>query len=139
MRRWLVWTLMLGCNPTSVGRPCVDPGLHDTKAGTQIVAPALECPSRLCLIQPTAPDADISARALCTASCESDDDCDAAPTATCPSGFACAVPLTVGELCCKRLCTCRDGLDAASPRMPASCDPAQDPSAPARCRNVPAI
>jgi hypothetical protein len=40
------------CNPNSIGRPCVNP-TNAAPLGTQVSSPALECPSRLCLIHPS--------------------------------------------------------------------------------------
>src|SRR6476469_9883868 len=42
---------LFACNPNSIGRPCVNPG-GQAVLGTQVSSPALECPSRLCLLQP---------------------------------------------------------------------------------------
>jgi hypothetical protein len=108
-----------GCENKHIGRPC-DLNAHDDggatsgTATTATVNPeALECPSRICLKpgnqqnSPTGP--------LCTAECESDDDCsDGETTGTasdnthCHKGFVCMVPVTIGDLCCRKLCVCRD-------------------------------
>ncbi len=43
----------------------------------------------------------------------------------CAGGYACAVPFEVGALCCRKLCVCKDFIDARGlPPVPASCDPA---------------
>ena len=104
--------LVMGCNPNSVGRPCVDP-VNAAVDGIQISSPALECPSRLCLIEPLDGGA---GRATCTASCQDDSDCAAASNDNCksaegtPLGFACAVVFQTGKLACRKLCICRGDL-----------------------------
>src|SRR3954471_21462161 len=82
------------CNPNSIGRPCVNPG-GQAVLGTQVSSPALECPSRLCLLQP-ASGQDAGFRATCTADCENNGDCDAETKAECKAGFACAVATQAG-------------------------------------------
>jgi hypothetical protein len=99
-----------GCNPNSIGRPCINAN-QNMATGTQIASPALECPSRLCLIQATTtPTAQGNSRNTCTAGCESDGDCDAETTEYCQSGFRCAVATQVGRFCCKKFCVCNDDL-----------------------------
>ncbi len=108
-------SLLVGaCNPNSIGRTCINPN-RDAPVGTQISSPALECPSRLCLIRANATTAANSTdcpggRCTCTASCDSDDDCDAETLASCANGFACAVVAATGPFCCRKLCVCRDDL-----------------------------
>src|SRR5262249_51171133 len=103
------------CNPNSIGRPCVNPENFAVK-GTQVSSPALECPSRLCLIQPSAVNtgqtgiADGGFRATCTASCNTNDDCKPETTDYCKAGFACAVATEVDTFCCRKVCVCRDDL-----------------------------
>ena len=106
----LVCTLILGaaglgffgCNPNSIGRPCVNPS-GQAVLGTQVSSPALECPSRLCLLQPPTGSSK-EARQTCTATCESDGDCDAETKASCKAGFVCAVATQAGPFCCRKLC-----------------------------------
>jgi hypothetical protein len=136
------------CNPNSIGRPCVNPG-GQAVLGTQVSSPALECPSRLCLLQPTdggAQDggAQVSGyRATCTAECENNGDCEAETKAECKNGFVCAVATTTGKFCCRKLCVCHDDLDPtpggnvdSDGRVitPTACDPAQNPNI--TCPNV---
>lgn len=139
---------LFACNPNSIGRPCVNPG-GQAVVGTQVSSPALECPSRLCLLQP--PNASTgntgqgtdggSYRATCTAECQHDSDCDAETKAYCPSGFVCAVATTTGNFCCKKLCICRTDLVEGTnvdpdggTIVPFSCDPKQNPMP--TCPNV---
>lgn len=103
------------CNPNSIGRPCVNP-LGSTVAGTQVSSPALECPSRLCLIQPpnassgSSDATDGGPRATCTATCGDNGDCSPETTAYCNNGFVCAVAVDTGPFCCRKICICRDDL-----------------------------
>jgi len=136
MRAFLLCVLVAGivgagylaCNPNSIGRPCVNPLGSDVR-GTQVSSPALECPSRLCLITPPTGMA-TAARATCTASCESDGDCDPENRDQC-SHFVCAVAATAGPFCCRKVCICRDDLRAGENQdpvdggamLPVSCDP----------------
>jgi hypothetical protein len=121
MRALVLCTLLAGfasvaflaCNPNSIGRPCVNPQGSDVR-GTQISSPALECPSRLCLIQPpnetsTADGGAQVARATCTAFCNTNDDCAPENRGQC-SDFVCAVVKTVGDFCCQKVCVCRGDL-----------------------------
>src|SRR6476646_10455728 len=88
------------CNPNSIGRPCVNP-TGVAPLGTQVSSPALECPSRLCLIHPvtdqTGMASNMNARSTCTAGCEQDSDCDAETQALCQDAkgvqhnYVCAV------------------------------------------------
>jgi hypothetical protein len=111
------------CDPQVIGRPCelgvdVDRDAAVTSSGTTVIinAPALECPSRICLSGGTV-SVPAGTGALCTASCNTDDDCVDGETAgggaasgdpRCKTGFACAWPTTVGPYCCLKMCVCRD-------------------------------
>jgi hypothetical protein len=134
----------LACNPNSIGRACVNP-TNAAPLGTQVSSPALECPSRLCLIQPpnassgasTDADGGTIARSTCTAECETNDDCDAETRAQCHDAngktynYVCAVATQVDpRFCCKKLCICPldlvDGVNKAPDGgiiTPYSCDP----------------
>jgi hypothetical protein len=139
---------ILACNPNSIGRPCVN-AQGSAVGGTQISSPALECPSRLCLIQPpnassgTSGDTDGGARATCTAPCGSDSDCDPETTAFCKAGFVCAVAADTGPFCCRKLCICRDDLIPGKNTdpvdggtvVPFSCTPQGYPQRAQPCRN----
>jgi hypothetical protein len=106
-----------GCHPEHVGRPC-DLGTGDNGYSpgdvVTIASPAVECPSGICL-----GPSDTNTRAIgpvCTASCESNDDCADGEIARagdpsdrrCRGGFACMWPTTVGNFACRKLCVCRD-------------------------------
>ena len=106
----------LACNPNSIGRPCVNPQGSDVR-GTQISSPALECPSRLCLIQPISSSGGAVAdggtaipRATCTATCDSNSDCDSPENTSQCKHFVCAVAATAGPFCCRKMCICKDDL-----------------------------
>lgn len=142
----VVGALFFACNPNSIGRPCVNPLGSDVR-GTQVSSPALECPSRLCLIQPARSDTttDGGARATCTAECSDDGDCSAETTKFCKE-FRCAVATTAGPFCCRKVCVCRDDLVANVNQdpidggviLPVSCDPAtyKGQPLPPQCPNV---
>jgi hypothetical protein len=140
------------CDPSSIGRPCVNPN-DNPPSGTQLSSPALECPSRLCLIQQLdggTPNLGAS-RNTCTAACSSDSDCAAETAELCASGFRCAVATDVGPYCCRKLCVCADDLretfnretPAATPKdpkpqprviTPFACDPERNDAI--TCANV---
>src|SRR2546430_13075598 len=89
---------LFACNPNSIGRPCVNPGGQAVN-GTQVSSPALECPSRLCLLQPANASTGQTGqtqggdggtfRATCTAEGQHDNDCSAEPNMYCKEGLAC--------------------------------------------------
>lgn len=136
---------LFACNPNSIGRPCVNPGGQAVQ-GVQVASPALECPSRLCLIQPnnagsgntsTGDDGGTATQnyhATCTASCETNSDCEAETKEGCKAGFVCAVATQGGPFCCKKLCVCKTDLvegtnvDVDGGIMkPLACDKSADP------------
>jgi len=137
-----------GCNPNSIGRICINPQ-GSAPGGPQVISPALECPSRLCLIEPAnATSTGGVERKTCTAECETNDDCDPETTEHCATGFVCAVPTQVGNFCCKRLCICRDdltegfnvrnqGTETEEIIKPNACDRSAAGSI-VTCKNVPA-
>lgn len=109
---------VLGCGPSQVGRPCEVGTTPVGGSSGQIVtvsSPALECPSRICLL-PGQGDNPQGTGALCTASCASDADCEDAESGRkndpsdrrCENGFACMWPTTVGAFACQKMCVCRD-------------------------------
>jgi hypothetical protein len=129
-----------GCENKAIGRRC------DVRAdsGTgQIVANdmALECPSRICVkpqVDPSVPDP--MTTAYCTAECSKDSDCDGERRDTnnnkdfrCKSGFVCGVGFEVGNLCCKKICLCKDFTPAGGVVDPPSCDKSKGVST---CKNL---
>lgn len=130
----LVGVGFVACNNLAIGRECVNP-TGTAVIATQISSPALECPSRLCMLQPPPanqenPDGgdDSLARRTCTAFCSSDDDCQAETKKSCKEGFVCAVPLTTGSFRCRKMCVCKadlvEGTNSADGGAitPASCE-----------------
>jgi hypothetical protein len=131
------------CDDKHIGRPC-QTGVPPVDAGSSggtfatVTSPALECPSRICLLpgdvngatSPTPGDHD---GAFCTASCSTDDDCSdgeqgskSDPNDTrCKGGFVCGWPTTVGPFCCQKMCICHDFLTvpAGGLQEPAACMP----------------
>lgn len=121
--------LSTACSENPVGRECFI-GLDEGTPTTNIIAsPALECQSRTCLqiaLKPGVvlpPDSEYAP--LCTAECDADEDCDKVPESPCVNGFTCAVPVTVGPFCCKKMCICRDYLIIPEEGLPvpAACEP----------------
>jgi hypothetical protein len=111
----------MGCKSNPVGRECFVEGAQSdagVSALTVVGSPALDCQSRTCLhVASKEPD-------LCTASCDSDSDCDTSPESPCKMGFACMVPVVVGNFCCEKLCVCKDYLlNGTAPPTPEACDP----------------
>lgn len=130
----------VGCEDKHIGRLC-DVGMGAGGAsGTegQFNNQALECPSRICILPPAAGTANPDTGALCSATCESDDDCSDAEVRPnmstdpldkrCRNGFRCRrlLPgLSTNPLACKRLCVCRDFLPSDDDRgigNPAGCN-----------------
>ncbi len=141
----LVGVGLFACNPNSIGRPCVNPG-GQAVTGVQLSSPALECPSRLCLIEPGGASSgnvmgsDAGAfRATCTATCNSDSDCSPETNEYCkdssgkPLGFVCTVASISGPFCCKKVCICKGDLvpgfnedQDGGASLPFACNPALD-------------
>ncbi len=109
---------IVACEENPVGRKCFIGG-SSLANQTIVSSPALECQSRTCL------HLDQNAYDLCTASCESDSDCDPVPESPCKGGFSCQVVSDVGPFCCKKMCVCSDYLQLPDGGLPprASCDP----------------
>jgi hypothetical protein len=132
--------VLAGCEDQHIGRMCFIQRDLGTKSPSVVVNPqALECPSRLCLHHPreggaadTSDSLDGDSLDLCTAECESNDDCEGQTGSTageCKHGFVCDWPVQVpGPLCCKRLCVCKDLIQlpegSSSITMPKVCEPA---------------
>jgi len=129
-----------GCDDKHIGRPC-QIGVPPPDAGSSggafatITSPALECPSRICLL---ANDVNGDATkykegASCTAPCSTDDDCSDAETGSkndmsdfhCKTNFLCTWPTTVGPFACQKLCVCHDFLlvPTGGIQPPAACQP----------------
>lgn len=113
-----------GCADNQIGRICNNPG-PAVSNGVTFVNPAPDCPSRLCMVTPPSisPLAAVDHKQgtgtdlrICTADCNTDDDCASqfANTSRC-SKYVCAVPSVIpGEenFCCKKLCMCNADLTA---------------------------
>jgi hypothetical protein len=133
-----------GCEDKHIGRLCSletadDGGVSGTGANATINAQAVECPSRICLLP--AAEKTTTTAALCTADCQSDDDCADGETANasdksnphCKTGFVCMRPTTVGSFCCRPLCVCRDFVEVpvGGYKLPPVCMPGTS-----TCQNV---
>jgi hypothetical protein len=124
--------LAAGCEDKAVGRPCTlvtDASVGAAQGAFEI--PATDCPSRICTkpaVQPGVSN-ELNTGPYCTVKCSSDNDCNGETrdfTNTndrrCMKGFTCAIPFDQGQLCCQKLCLCRDFFSASvGPAMPAIC------------------
>lgn len=112
-----------GCADNQIGRLCLNPSSPVTN-GVTFVNPAPDCPSRLCMITPKTQQAPTESPhrtgelAVCTAECNTDDDCASSFTGgdnpRCGK-YVCAVASVVpGEenFCCRKLCMCDTDLAA---------------------------
>jgi len=118
------------CEDKHVGRLC-DPGIPNSMGGTSgggmsiatVSSPALECPSRICIVPGGDTGNPRMTGALCTASCSSNDDCADGETGPanndqdkhCENGFVCMWPTTVGDFACQKFCVCRDFVSNNAP------------------------
>lgn len=115
----VLWSLAVsiasaGCTDNPVGRLC-DLGSTPPLVSEVVVASqSLDCVSRTCLRVPpnrelppgsTPPPIESG---LCTAACETDEDCDRVPESPCVTGFTCGIVNRVGPFCCRKLCVCKD-------------------------------
>jgi hypothetical protein len=102
------------CQDNHIGRPCLTNAPADAGASggaiTVVSSPALQCPSRICLLPAAQGSVDVSNEpAFCSAPCSTDDDCsDTDPGTKCQKGFVCTWATTSGPFCCEKLCVCHD-------------------------------
>lgn len=123
------------CEDKGLGRPC-----NAIKDATPLqgayTTMASDCPSRICNkpgVQPGVVPTDVDTGPYCTIPCASDDDCDGETRdgsnkldTRCKRGYVCSMPFDVGELCCQKLCLCRDFVSTSTgPLVPEIC--ANDP------------
>jgi hypothetical protein len=127
-----ILALTCGCCGDDIGKPCdltVDAGPREAVANTI----SLTCESHLCLkpslspkVAPVAPPTGAGCSAECS---QAGTDCggwelrdSTNPSDTrCKRGFICAVPFEVGQLCCRKLCVCKDFLAPNQPLVPVTC------------------
>jgi hypothetical protein len=107
------------CEDEHVGRPCelgTTPMGGSTGQIATLSSPALECPSRICLLPRSDTGNPQGTGPLCTAACETSEDCADGETGPkndpndgrCENGFVCMWPTTVSAFRCQKLCVCRD-------------------------------
>jgi hypothetical protein len=107
------------CEDKHIGRTCelgTAPVGGTSGSVTTVSSPALECPSRICILPGGDTGNPTNTGPLCTATCESNEDCEDGETGPkgsasdrhCENGFVCMWPTTVGNFKCQRLCVCRD-------------------------------
>lgn len=97
-----------------------------------VASPSLDCVTRTCLRVPLGrelPPGSVypgEKVGLCTAECETADDCERVPESPCQTGFTCGVAVTVGPFCCRKFCICKDYVvvpdDGSDPAIPKACD-----------------
>ncbi len=121
-----------GCEDKAIGRPC-DVLTPDAGPAQGVYnSEALECPSRICLkpvVQPGASTFDPPTTAYCSASCSSDSDCDGQTRdrsnprdSRCQTGFSCGIAFVKGNICCQKLCLCKDFLNpSVGDPVPVAC------------------
>jgi hypothetical protein len=104
----LVTLAAAACDQPRVGNPCHIEG--DPASGETVLAsPAPECEARQCLRVQGAADA------LCTAECDTDDDCPAMPDSPCSGPFVCEIPFVTGGAACRKMCLCIDDASRIPP------------------------
>lgn len=103
-----------GCTDNPVGRKCDLGELTPLPTDVVVASQSLDCVSRTCLRYPAQrelPPGSLPLEAnigLCTAECNSADECDRVPESPCILGFTCGVAVTAGPYCCKKFCICKD-------------------------------
>ena len=125
-RRFALFALALAmfglggaCEDKHIGRTCelgTMPMGGTSGSVATVSSPALECPSRICLLPGAETGNTQNTGPLCTATCESNEDCEDGETGPkndsndrhCENGFVCMWPTTVGNFACERFCVCRD-------------------------------
>jgi len=138
----VLFGVIAACGGEPVGRVC-DLGTQTPAASEVVVAsPSLDCVTRTCLRVPLGKELPPGSsfpqgnNGLCTAECESSDDCERVPESPCVGGFACGVAVTVGPFCCRKFCVCKDYIVIPSNGVlatPKACD-ANDPAN--TCQNL---
>jgi hypothetical protein len=112
-----VLALAPACTENHVGQSCdlASGEVQDIQGRIVTIAGEVAaCPSGICIGPADAGAAGTGA--VCSASCESNDDCEDGERANkddpadsrCRNGFVCMWPTTSGRFACRRLCVCRD-------------------------------
>jgi hypothetical protein len=137
----LAWGAVLfttGCEDKTLGRSCdvtVDVGVGQGAWNTK----ATDCPSQICIKPPVQSGVTTDTGAYCTAQCSSDNDCNGQTRdmgnpsdKRCVQGFTCAVVFGQGpgQVCCRKLCLCRDFAAPTGSVPPAACQNSSTPACP---------
>ncbi|MCC6995814.1 MAG: hypothetical protein IT370_14485 [Deltaproteobacteria bacterium] len=125
---------LAGCPDSDVGKACVAGAPTATGGSSIINSQALECNSRICF-RPSSAAGGGTSEDLCTDFCSSSSDCNDGPKDKCKAGFACAVAVTVGPFCCKKMCICKDYLSISDAGIvrPEACNPDKPEN---KCPNI---
>jgi hypothetical protein len=135
---------LFGCENQHLGRPCNlgvpdDGGSSSAGANATISGEVLACPSRICILPAALSSNAAGEGSYCTLECSTNDDCSGGELSStagdgrCKSGFVCGVATEVGDFCCKKLCICRDFVEASGGQIP---DPPSCKSGVSTCKNV---
>jgi hypothetical protein len=120
-----------GCEDKAIGRPCdvfADAGPSQGIYNSE----ALECPSRICLKPVVAQGVTLltpPTEAFCSASCSQDSDCQPNQLRDqsnpldkrCQGGFTCGIAFVKGNICCQKLCLCKDFYPTGGVPVPIAC------------------
>jgi len=135
----LALPLALACEDKGLGRTCNLGQAIEPDQGAYTLN-ATDCPTRMCIKPPIQPGVSraLDTAAYCSQSCNTDTDCQGQTRdrsdpndRRCKAGFVCAIPFGAadnatggGQLCCQKLCLCRDFFSASvGAATPASCQP----------------
>jgi hypothetical protein len=140
MRAFVAVIFAIGCGGEPVGRVC-DLGTQMPAASEVVLASgSLDCVTRTCLRVPLTNELPpgssfpTGTAGLCTAPCETDDDCESEPGSPCVGGFTCGIPVSVGPFCCQKFCVCKDYVENGELPELAACN-ADNPNN--TCANLP--
>jgi hypothetical protein len=121
--------LLMGCgnDPASeLGKTCT---LGFDSPGKLAYNPqAPECSVGLCLKPVLSNSRDLDTAPYCTTTCADDGDChgqkrdgDDPDDHRCVTGYTCGVAVTVGPLCCQKVCLCKDFIGDRGVTTPTAC------------------
>jgi len=111
----------------NVGAPCGNT-LDAGSIATLFSTGSPECTGGICLSPVAGTGAATYTAAYCTATCNEDSDCDGELRdpgdpldARCQTGFLCGIAFVKGNLCCVRMCICKDFVGPNGLPTPIAC------------------